>query len=315
MYNRNLIMLIVVLGLLLSNCSLNDLESIEVVSKKTNIENSIGDYIDDTTNDNEWRKITPDNVISFDTTEPDEFNDKQIFNSIEEYPKVDGSTALIPLMSKIMQNTCGVSEEVGNENIICSKTAKAWRNLASGKADLLIVGEAPESVRRDICYEYQKELLCSPIRREGLVFIVNKNNPISSLTREQLIEIYTGNITNWKELGGEDIEIRAFQRNEQSGSQTNFRKILMNDIEPIKMETYKYVDDMGGLIDEIARYDNTNNAIGYSVYYYANMMYSRDDIKMIAVDGIIPSIETISNNTYPLITESYVAIRKNTAKK
>ncbi len=295
----------------MSSTSINDamsseLEEIFTIKQENNIESDM---------DNENRKdINMDNFLILDTTKPKVFKQTQIFDSIDDYPRVDGSTALIPLMAKVMQNSCNISEEISKENTTCSKTANAWKNLASDRADLLIVGEIPENIKYDLGNYYKKEILYSPIRREGLVFIVNKDNPVNSLTKEQLIDIYTGKVTNWQELGGEDVEIRAFQRNENSGSQTNFRKILMKDIEPVKMETEKYILDMGGLIDEIARYDNTKNAIGYSVYYYANMMYTRDDLKIIAVDGVEPSNQTIADNTYPLITESYVAVRKDNKK-
>ena len=258
-------------------------------------------------------------LLTLDTESPKEFNENKIFNDVKEYPKVDGSTALLPLMAKIMENTCGINENYSKELTTCSKTAGAWLNLAEGSKDLLIVGNIPEEIKYEIIDDYNsrykyKEFLYTPIRREGLIFIVNKDNPVDSLTEQQLIDIYTGKITNWKDIGGDDVEIKAFQRNENSGSQTYFLNLLMKDVVPTKAEVDMYIPSMGGLIESIASYDNSKNAIGYSVFYYATYMYANDDLKMIKVNGIEPSNETIANGSYPLVTESLLAIRKDEDK-
>jgi ATP-binding cassette subfamily B protein len=65
------------------------------------------------------------------------------------------------------------------------------------------------------------------LARDGLVFVVNENNPVNSLTTEQIRKIYTGEITNWKEVGGNDAEIIPIQRNEGAGSQALMIKLIM----------------------------------------------------------------------------------------
>ncbi|WP_279401693.1 substrate-binding domain-containing protein [Piscibacillus salipiscarius] len=69
-----------------------------------------------------------------------------------------------------------------------------------------------------------KALNMTPIGREAFVFFVHADNPVDSLKVEEIQGIYSGNITNWKEVGGEDVEIRAFQRPEGSGSQTMLKR-------------------------------------------------------------------------------------------
>lgn len=256
-------------------------------------------------------ELTIDNILLLDDSKIKTFEEKKIFESIDEYPKVDGSTAMLPLMAKLMEDTCGITKEKSEENTTCSKTAKAWLNLADCIKDLLVVGEPPVDTKWRIL-ERKKQILYAPIRSDGLIFIVNKDNPIDSLTEEELIKIYTGEVANWKELGGNDIEIKAFQRNEDSGSQSNFIKLLMKDVEPTKAEFDKQIPDMGGLVDAIADFDDSDNAIGYSMYYYANYMYTKDNLKMLKVNGVAPTDESIANGTYPLLSKAYVAIRKDT---
>ena len=69
--------------------------------------------------------------------------------------------------------------------------------------------------------------------------------------------------------------------------------------------------EMGELIDAVAEYDNAENAIGYSYFYYVNTMYKRDTIKMLAIDGVKPSIETIKDSTYPIFTNGFIVTRSD----
>ena len=157
-------------------------------------------------------------VAVLDKSKPKDLTEPYLFGKDKElYPKVDGSTALLPLMAHIRKNALGEELEDAENATSCTKTNEAWYNLSNGNADVLIVGEMPGEVKSDLKNYISKnskyhKMKYAPIRREGLVFIVNKNNPVESLTKQQLIDIYTGKITNWKEVGGEDVVIEAFQR-------------------------------------------------------------------------------------------------------
>ena len=232
----------------------------------------------------------------------------QIFASVEEYPLVDGSTAALPLMAQVLADTCGIPAEEAEVYCAASKTAQSWQKLIGGGADLLLVYEMPESVR-----EYWQssgvELEMTPIGRDALVFIVNEGNPVESLTQAQLRDIYTGRVTDWAALGGMDEPITAFQRDESSGSQTLFAKLLMQGETPMDAPAALRPGMMGGLIDALAEYDGSAGAIGYSVFYYASEMYQKPGLRFFAVDGVLPSAETIADGSYPLTNEFYAAIR------
>ena len=151
--------------------------------------------------------------------------------TVEDFPKLDGSTACIPLMAQMMADTTGIDLEVAQSGISVSTTAYAWENFGlypdeEYTARMLVVYEAPDYVKEEL-KEANAQLEQKPIGRDALVFIVNENNPVKSLTRQQLKDIYAGKITNWKEVGGEDLAIVPFQRGEDSGSQTLFRKLLI----------------------------------------------------------------------------------------
>lgn len=237
--------------------------------------------------------------------------------SPEEFPNLDGSTACIPLMAQMMADTTGIDLEVAQSGISVSTTAYAWENFGlypdeEYTARMLVVYEAPDYVKEEL-KEANAQLEQKPIGRDALVFIVNENNPVKSLTQQQLKDIYAGKITNWKEVGGEDLAIVPFQRGEDSGSQTLFRKLLIQGGELMDPPTELAPAAMGELVDSIAAYNNSANAIGFSVYYYIDQMYSQPGLRLLAVDGVIPSNDSIASESYPLCNEFYAVLHADAA--
>jgi len=231
------------------------------------------------------------------------------FIALEDYPRVDGSTANLPLMAAVMACATGISYEEATRRVDCTTTPYAYSRLLEGDVDLLMVYEGSGSTQAEIDASPVK-LNTVPIGRDALVMIVNDQNPVTSLTQDQLRDIYTGRITNWQELGGEDADIIPFQRVEASGSQALFIKLLMGDETPMEAPTELAPGAMDELIEDLAEYNNAGNAIGYSVFYYASYMYSRPGLRFIAVDGVAPSNETIASGEYPLLNPYYVITRE-----
>ena len=233
--------------------------------------------------------------------------------SLDEYPRMDGSTANLPMMAEIMSQVCDITLEEAEELTTCTKTSNAWSNIANGNVDILLVYEAAEDTKAYL-ETVGTELEITPVGRDALVFINNEQNPVKNLTQQQLIDIYTGTITNWSQVGGNDLEILPYQRVATSGSQSLFMKLLMQDVVPMDAPMELRPAEMGMLIDELARYNNEGNALGYSVFYYASYMYQQPGLQMIAVDGVAPSDETIADGSYPLLNEYYLVIRADAAE-
>lgn len=231
----------------------------------------------------------------------------------ENYPRIDGSTANLPLMAKMYSEACGMPLEEAQTAVEVNGTSSAWRNMINGDVDLLVVYEAPETVKEELKASNVK-LEITPVGRDGLVFLVNSANKVSDLTRQQLIDIYTGKTTDWGALGGDAGSISAFQRNAESGSQTLFLKLLMQDITPMNPPTELAPAMMGALIDAVANYDGSGGAIGFSVFYYANEMYANPALKLLAVDGVAPTSETIGSGSYPLVNDFYLVLREDAPK-
>jgi phosphate transport system substrate-binding protein len=151
-----------------------------------------------------------------------------------------------------------------------------------------------------------------PIAKDALVFFTNGQNPVNNLSSGQVQKIYQGHIKSWAELGGQDTKITAFQRNEDSGSQVLMRKLVMDGLEMIEPEEELIEMFMGGMVESVIKYDNNENAIGYSVYYYLKAFIEEgENIKIFDIDEVEASNKNISNGKYPFTENFYVVIRKS----
>ena len=225
--------------------------------------------------------------------------------TLENYPIVDGSTATIPLAQAFEENFTGLS----NLEIQHSKTHQAYTKLIDKEVDLILVVE-PSEDDKEYAASKGVELELNKVVNEAFVFFINKDNPVESLTIEQIQKIYTGEITNWSEVGGNDAEIIAYQRPVNSGSQTAMENLVMQGLKLKEATTEDIAHGMSDIIDVVSDYDNGANSIRYSYYYYANTMYLGENIKMVSVEGVAPSNKTIQKEEYPIMTAYYAVTRK-----
>ena len=163
---------------------------------------------------------------------------------------------------------------------------------------------APSKEQQDYAKEEGASFRYTPIGREAFVFFVNSENPVESITIEQLKFIYSGKITNWREVGGKNWSIRPFQRNENSGSQSAFLRFMEGE-QIMDPPEEGVIGDMGGIISQTANYANYKSAIGFSFRFYANEMVGDKGIKLLKIDGVYPDTEAIDNGTYPLSSSFY----------
>ena len=248
--------------------------------------------------------------------------------SLETYgfPRIDGSTSTAPLGAKIlcamMEVPCEWVEFVdGNRYLMPnlsdyqgdfpgfghSGTHNAYLNLIGGEADLILVARNPSVEELELAALSGVSLDIHPIALDAFVFMVHEDNPVQQLSSDQIRGIYTGEFTNWKEVGGPSAQINPYQRNEQSGSQQLMQALVMKgapmvnapDLVLLKMIApfYAISEDLLG--------------IGYSVFYYEEFMAPNEFIKLIGIDGMQPTLENIKSRVYPYTTEVYAVLRSD----
>lgn len=137
---------------------------------------------------------------------------------------------------------------------------------------------------------------------DGIAIIVNPNNPVSDLSVETIAKIYTGEIKNWKEIGGEDREIVLIGREAGSGTRDGFESITDTE------DKCKYRQELTSTGDVITTVASNPAAIGY-----ASLASVKDTVKALTVDGVAASEATIKDGSY-VVQRPFVLVTKKDAK-
>ncbi len=261
--------------------------------------------------------------------------------TVENYPKVDGSTSAQPLL---MMTACKIlgtryewvhyegddsrqlhaswmaemlaggrteSESLCRQiNVMVQShgTGGAYVNLIRKNADLILAARLPSGDELRLATELGVELDARPVALDAFVFLLNGENPVESLTIAQIRNIYSGRIVNWRQVGGPDATIQPYQRTRNSGSQELMQKLVMKESTMIKAPDLL----IGAIMSSpFLAIDKDTHGIGYSVYYYQEFMAPPSAIKACAVEGVLPTSETIGSRRYPLVTEVFAVVRRD----
>ena len=234
--------------------------------------------------------------------------DSKTLKLTENLPRIDGAAALFPIYSAFVNAVYPNTTKLHDGIFEYNNTPDGYRLLAEKETDIFI-GVYPSDEQRAYAEENQTTFEYTPIGTEAFVFFVHKDNPITNLTTEQIKDIYSGKITNWKDVGGKNEKIAAFQRNEGSGSQSMLKR-FMGDTPITDAPTEMVNDLMAGIIEQVADYKSKTNSIGFSFRYYVEGIIKNPDIKMISIDGAAPTSENIRNGSYPILTPIYAVTYK-----
>lgn len=231
----------------------------------------------------------------------------------ENLPRIDGAAALFPVYSAFVNAVYPNTTELHDGVFEYNNTPEGYRLLAEKETDIFI-GVYPSDEQIAYAEKKQTAFEYTPVGNEAFVFFVHKDNPITNLTAEQIRDIYSGKITNWKDVGGRNEKIAAFQRNEGSGSQSMLKR-FMGDTPIMDAPTEMVNDLMAGIIEQVADYKSKTNSIGFSFRYYVGGIIKNPDIKMISIDGAAPTSENIRNGIYPVVTQIYAVTYKENENK
>jgi len=252
--------------------------------------------------------------------------------TFENYPKVDGSSSARPLNIYIACRLLGIKHKWlkndlnglwgiepilksnnnsrrFNELIRSNGTHQSFINLIDKQADFILTARKISSDEKTYANSKGISLIETPIALDAFIFIVHPNNPITSLTIEQIQNIYTGRITNWNEVGGNNAKINPYVREPNSGSQELMELLVMKDLDINKFPvSWEMAFNMTGAFERV---QSDINGICFTVFYYKENIFKDANVKSIAIEGVYPNKENISNNSYPLVAEVYAVIRSD----
>ena len=225
-----------------------------------------------------------------------------------DFPVMDSSTARKPLVQNIYRFFC-LDTGYGGAEPLCSTTHGAWLNIADKKADIALLA-APTKEEETYLKEQGVEVEMKLYGGDGLVFIGNSACGVTDLTLDEVRAIFRGEITNWSELGGADHAIHVLYRDDQSGSQRLFEKMLFKDGDVPDYEAlgFNRLDEMSTLVSACL---DDPYAIGYSIMTYLNDVYSNEALLAFSLNGYSATPENVRTGDYPLGTKGYVVIRSD----
>ena len=230
-----------------------------------------------------------------------------------QLPVLDGAAAVFPVYSAFVHAVYPANTQLYHGVFEYNNTVAGYEMLAHKETDIFF-GAYPSEEQIEYAATLGTSFEYTQIGSEAFVFFVHRDNPVESLTLQQIKDIYSGKITNWKEVGGYDEEIVPFQRNPGSGSQSMLIR-LMGDTPILEPEIKEQIGGMGEIIQKVADYKNRTSSIGFSFRFYVEGIIKNPDIKMIAIDGIAPTKENIRSGAYPVVTPLYAVTWKGNNKE
>lgn len=214
-------------------------------------------------------------------------------------PVLDGSEALYPIYSAVAYSIYPESsvefkdgEFSPDSSVQMKNTIRGFTAVVDGDTDIFLTAKPSEN-QMNYAKEKDVELEFVPIGKEAFVFIVNKENKVSDLSVDEIRKIYSGEITNWADVGGEFLPINPTQRLENSGSQSTMKAFMKG--------TEMKPNPLGFL----------GRSIGFSFRFYVEDVAENGGIKILSVGGIYPDKENIISGNYPVVADFYAVYRKD----
>jgi len=238
------------------------------------------------------------------------------------YPRVDGAPSTFPLQIVLAAKQFGAEYEwrmgfdewfpyvdyesvAGWPDIYHRGTHKAYTRLIDGKTDFILVPREPTADELSAAQAQGVTLEITAVARDGLVFLVNYQNSTNTLTLEQARGIYAGQIKDWSEVGGQAGAITPYQRDVSSGYREVMDKLVMQGTPMILGPDMLPYDSFGPF--------NMINieplGLGYAGYYYMAVIAPQMGFKLLSLNGVAPTSETIAQRTYPLLCDVYAVVR------
>ena len=253
----------------------------------------------------------------------------QEFPMGEAFPRVNGSTSTILLGGLLAARAAGVDAQLRRSMFSAARsglgqvemtlpltyddkevarfsqlamrnnhtgTHEAYAALTGGKCDLILVARPPSPSEAEDAKKASVTFEMRPIALDAFVMLGNLKNPVAGLTTAQIRAIYTGGTRLWRQVGGEDLPIRAFSRPRDSGSEELLDSFVLHGAKSGTFPAQNRVSEMGQMIERVAE---NRDALGYSVFYFEQFMMPDPRLKLLSVDGIIPSRASIADGSYP----------------
>lgn len=202
--------------------------------------------------------------------------------------KLYATTPMIPLLHDLTAQYVQVNPHfvfdtlTGNFQTMLNK-------LVSERGVYLLTNHLPEDTA-------DTQVMAWPIGQDGIAVIVHPDNLVEKLTAEQLRGIYLGHVSNWRDVGGDDMDITVFSREDGSGTRAEFERLVMGARQTT--QSAQVAPSSSAMIEGVSA---TKGAIGY-----VSMSYVDERVRALTIDDSAPTLDNVYSNIYPLRSTIYV---------
>lgn len=208
---------------------------------------------------------------------------------------IDGSTTVGPI-SKAFADFYKENHSGVNITISESGSGNGVKSLMNNACDIANMSRFMKPAEFKSCVDKGILPVAHVVAFDGLAVVVNPKNPVKALTVSQIADIYTGKISNWKQLGGEDAKIVVVSRDTNSGTYETFNELVLK-----KADITKDAEYVGSNGQARTRVNTTKNAIAY-----VGLGFVDDTVKPLSVGGILPAAKSVSTGKYPIARPLYM---------
>lgn len=209
--------------------------------------------------------------------------------------KIEGSTTVGPVadaFAEYFKNNLGISDISVTKN----GSGNGASALQDSRCDVAMLSRFMKENEFKACVEKGVLPVAHVVAMDGVCVVVNPANPVKALTIEQIRDIYTGKIANWKEVGGPDMEIVSITRDSASGTFETFESLVMN-----KEKMSQKTEEVATSPQMHSRVSTTRGAIGY-----VGIGFLDHKVKAVTVNGIAPTRATIASGTFPIARPLFI---------
>lgn len=206
---------------------------------------------------------------------------------------LSGSSALLPLVEKSSESF----KESNSDITINSQAGGSGTGLTQVSDGTVDIGNSDVYAEEKLDEAKAKELVDHKVVAQGFAIVTTQDVNVDSLTKQQIKDIFSGKITNWKEVGGQDLAISVIHRPASSGTRGTFTTTILDGDKSIENDSIGATQDNNGAVLNAMK--NSEGSISYVALSYMNGDEAKSKLKMLSIDGVEATKENITEGKYP----------------
>ena len=211
----------------------------------------------------------------------------------------------------LLEGYCNVKEKKAKEYVSSYSVSDAYKKIIEEDTEVVLATDIDQDTL-DWIKANNVEVEITPIAKDAIVFFNNNQNPVTNLTVNNIKDIYSAKVTNWSEVGGENLDIIAYPPKEDTEEVYMLTKFMGS--RNVAKPGLRIPDvTVTKVYDAVSKYlDTRKKAIGYTTYNNSKNITDYDNVRTLSINGVVPTDESIRSGEYAGAMNIYAIIKKDT---